>query len=152
RPRARDGRFVARAAAFTGTLMLLVVGALPTPVNVTLPEAAATVSTPLIILAFVIALLGLGALRRNLSIIPEARRLVTSGPYRFIRHPLYLGELLAAIATVMAGPGLWSLVALPVYFAVQMTRAHFEEQLLTRTFPEYRAYAARTKRLIPLVW
>jgi len=152
RPRARDGRVVPRIAALMGTTMLLVVGALPAPYRLTLPEAASIAATPLLIVAFAIALAGLATLRRNLSIIPEARRLVTSGPYRYVRHPLYLGELLAAVAFVLAGAGLWSVLALAPYFGVQMLRAHFEEQLLGRTFPAYRGYASRTRRLVPFVW
>jgi protein-S-isoprenylcysteine O-methyltransferase Ste14 len=152
RPRARDGRLVARAAAFTGTLMLLVVGAFPNPVLYTPPAAVRLMSTPLTIMAFLLAVTGLLFLRRNLSIIPEARRLVTNGPYRVIRHPLYAAEILAAVAVVLSRPGLWATLALLPFVAVQLTRARFEERLLSRTFPLYRDYMRRTWRLVPLVW
>lgn len=152
RPRARDGRLIARTAAFVGTMMLLAVGALPVPFVLPLPVAASFAATPLAIVAFSIALFSLAHLRRNLSIIPEARRLVTSGPYRYVRHPLYLGEFLAALAVVLGHPGLWAVVALFPYLGVQMLRAHFEEGLLTRTFPQYREYAQSTHRLVPWVW
>lgn len=152
RPRARDGRVVARVCAFVGTLMLLGVGALPAPFRIALPAAAQAVAAPLTTVALSVALFGLLHLRRNLSIIPEARELVTTGPYRIVRHPLYLGELLAAAAAALANPGLWAWVVLGPFFAVQMLRARFEEQLLERTFANYRTYRARTRRLVPCVW
>src|SRR5438105_9418196 len=58
RPQARDGRLVARAAAFAGTTMLLVVGAFPNPVLATLPEAVRGIATPLTLGAFSLALFG----------------------------------------------------------------------------------------------
>jgi protein-S-isoprenylcysteine O-methyltransferase Ste14 len=152
RPTARDGRLVARAAGLIGTTMLLVVGAFPNPVLFTPPDALRDASTPLTIIAFAIAVFGLLYLRRSLSIIPEARRLVTDGPYRFVRHPLYAAEMLAALAIVLSRPALWAVVTVVPFIAVQLTRATFEERLLARTFSDYRAYAARTKRLIPLFW
>ena len=149
RPRARDGRVVARAAGLVGTTMLLVVGAFPNPVLVVPPEWARTLATPLTIAAFTIAVYGLLHLRRNLSIIPEARRLVTGGPYRLVRHPLYLAEIVASMAVVLARPALWALIALPVFIAVQLTRARFEERLLGRTFTEYAHYARRAWWPVP---
>jgi protein-S-isoprenylcysteine O-methyltransferase Ste14 len=77
---------------------------------------------------------------------------VTGGPYHLVRHPLYAAEILAACALVLARPGLWATLALAPFIAVQMVRATFEEGLLTRAFPEYMPYAARTRRLIPLLW
>jgi len=47
---------------------------------------------------------------------------------------------------------LWATLALAPFIAVQMLRATFEERLLTRAFPEYKPYALRTRRLIPLLW
>jgi protein-S-isoprenylcysteine O-methyltransferase Ste14 len=152
RPRARDGRVIARAAGLVGTTMLLVVGAFSTPVLFTPPLFIRAAAVPLTLGAFVIGVYGLLYLRRNLSIIPEARRLVTGGPYRIVRHPLYAAEILAALALVLARPGLWATLALAPFITVQMLRARFEERLLGRTFAEYRSYAARTRRLIPLLW
>ena len=152
RPRARDGRAIARAAELVGTTMLLVVGAFPNPVLLTPPAFIRDLAAPLALGAFALGVCGLLFLRRSLSIIPEARRLVTSGPYRLIRHPLYAAEILAALALVLARPGLWATLTLAPFVAVQMLRARFEEGLLARIFPEYRLYALRTRRLIPLVW
>jgi protein-S-isoprenylcysteine O-methyltransferase Ste14 len=152
RPTARDGRLVARAAGLVGTTMLLVVGAFPDPVLFTPPAALRDAATPLAIVAFSIAVTGLLYLRRSLSIIPEARRLVTGGPYRLIRHPLYAAEMLAAFALLISRPALWSVLAMIPFIAVLLLRASFEERLLGRTFPAYSAYVLRTKLLIPLVW
>ena len=152
RPRARDGRVIARAAGLVGTTMLLVVGAFSSPVLFTPPLFVRAAAAPLTLGAFALGVCGLLYLRRNLSIIPEARRLVTGGPYHLVRHPLYAAEILAAFALVLARPGLWATLALAPFIAVQMLRATFEEGLLTRAFPEYKPYAARTRRLIPLLW
>lgn len=152
RPRARDGRVIARTAGLVGTTMLLLVGAFPNPVLLTPPAVIRGIAAVLALEAFALGVYGLLYLRRSLSIIPEARRLVTGGPYRLIRHPLYAAEILAACALVMARPGLWATLTLVPFIAVQMLRARFEERLLSRIFPEYRPYAAQTRRLIPMVW
>ena len=84
--------------------------------------------------------------------MPQARSAITHGPYRFVRHPLYAAEILAAASLVLARPGLWATLTLAPFIVVQMLRARFEEGLLTRSFPEYTWYAAHTARLIPFVW
>ena len=84
------------------------------------------------------------------GILPDVRGLVTGGPYRVVRHPLYLGELTAMLGIAIASSH-W-LVAVLLWVAtlgLQLARTHFEEQSLGAVFPEYREYAARTKRLIP---
>jgi protein-S-isoprenylcysteine O-methyltransferase Ste14 len=152
-PRARDGRLIARAAAFTGTLMQLAVGAF-VPAGQQIFDAPVwlrDLATPLAIIAFAFAVVGLSYLRRNLSIIPEARQLTTSGPYRLVRHPLYFAEIVAAVALVLANPKLVPTAALLLFIGMQNLRASFEETLLRRVFPEYAAYAQRTRRIIPFV-
>jgi protein-S-isoprenylcysteine O-methyltransferase Ste14 len=87
---------------------------------------------------------GMWALRRSFSITVEARELVASGPYRFIRHPIYSGEI-AAATTVALWRFSWPNIALlAIFIGIQLTRARMEEVKLELNFPEYREYAKRT--------
>jgi protein-S-isoprenylcysteine O-methyltransferase Ste14 len=88
-------------------------------------------------------------LRLNFSIIPESRELTLNGPYRIVRHPVYLGEVVSGVGLALALPSRFSVALLLTFVAAQLIRIHFEERLLAAEHPEYAAYAARTKRLIP---
>lgn len=91
-------------------------------------------------------------LGRSFSIVAAARTLVQTGPYRFVRHPLYLGELAAVLGVVMAGFS-WQAVGLfCLLVGLQLYRASKEEEILAEAFPEYRAYRLRTARLVPGVF
>jgi protein-S-isoprenylcysteine O-methyltransferase Ste14 len=152
-PRARDGRMLPRVAGLAGTVMLLVVGVLPQGAALYRPPSwLGGVSTSVSVIAFSLAVYGLLYLRRSLSIIPEVRRLVTGGPYRLVRHPLYAAEILAAAAFVMVNPGALPVAVLIPFIATQLLRARFEERLLTEAYPGYAAYARRTRRLVPFLW
>jgi protein-S-isoprenylcysteine O-methyltransferase Ste14 len=77
--------------------------------------------------------------------------LVTSGPYRFVRHPIYSGLLLAVLGTALATNFYW-LIALAVIGAYFTYSATVEERLMTTSFPgQYASYKAHTKMLIPFV-
>jgi protein-S-isoprenylcysteine O-methyltransferase Ste14 len=89
------------------------------------------------------------ALGTCFGILPEARGLVTRGPYSLVRHPLYLGELLACAGLLIAAPTTWNLALGAAFAAAQATRMRLEERALERAFPQYRDYAARTPRLVP---
>jgi protein-S-isoprenylcysteine O-methyltransferase Ste14 len=89
------------------------------------------------------------ALGRCFGILPEVRGLVTRGPYRVVRHPVYLGELGAFGGLVIAAPSGWNCVAACTLFAGQWLRMRLEEEALRAEFPEYASYAARTPRLLP---
>jgi protein-S-isoprenylcysteine O-methyltransferase Ste14 len=88
-------------------------------------------------------------LGRAFSVLPEARRLVTRGPYAVIRHPVYLGEIGACCGLAVASPSLANTILLAALIAAQSIRMGLEERALSQAFPEYRAYALRTPRLIP---
>jgi protein-S-isoprenylcysteine O-methyltransferase Ste14 len=97
------------------------------------------------------ALYSLRYLGSRFSIVPEARGLVTSGPYHLIRHPIYLGEITAGFGLVL--PTLFTLHVLVfiIFLVAQLVRTYFEERMLGATYPQYEAYARRTRRLIPFV-
>ena len=92
------------------------------------------------------AVLNLG---RCFGILPEARGLVTSGPYRFVRHPVYLGEFLMYGGLVLGAASVWNLAGAAVFVVAQIVRMRLEERALEREFPEYASYAARTPRVLP---
>ena len=81
----------------------------------------------------------------------EEPELVTSGPYRYVRHPIYSGLLLALLGTALA-TNLYLLIALVIGGAYFIYSATVEEQLMTDSFPAaYGQYKAATKMLIPFV-
>jgi protein-S-isoprenylcysteine O-methyltransferase Ste14 len=88
-------------------------------------------------------------LRSAFSILPQARALVTAGPYRYIRHPLYAAEGIASVGLMMQFvQPLAALITLAA-FALQILRMHYEERVLTEEFPEYAPYKRRTFRVVP---
>ena len=91
-------------------------------------------------------------LGRSFSLMPEARRLVTGGPYSVIRHPLYVGEGLPMIGFVIANFSGLAFALLVLLMCCQLCRMHYEEEVLTATFPDYAQYKMRTFRLLPGVY
>src|SRR5271166_5624308 len=94
----------------------------------------------------VLALYSVLKLGRSLSMMSEARRLVTRGPYAVIRHPLYLGEGIALAGLTLQFLSPWAVLILALQCACQIERMNNEERVLSRVFPEYRAYMAHTAR------
>lgn len=85
--------------------------------------------------------------------VTSAQRLIQSGPYRYIRHPIYLGVILLYFSAPIAYQSTYgALVALPVV-PILLHRISIEEKAMTLHFgSEYEAYAKRTKRLVPLIY
>ena len=82
---------------------------------------------------------------------PTAGGLVTGGPYRYLRHPIYSAILLFVWAGVIAQGGTVSILTAIVITAALAVRMGAEEALVAEAYPEYAEYAHRTKRIIPFV-
>jgi protein-S-isoprenylcysteine O-methyltransferase Ste14 len=77
--------------------------------------------------------------------------LVTTGPYRTIRHPIYTGIILGMVGTAIAASVYW-LIAVVLLGGYFLYSAVMEERFMARQFPDtYPPYRARTKMLIPFV-
>jgi protein-S-isoprenylcysteine O-methyltransferase Ste14 len=114
-------------------------------------------------LGFLLAALGLGWLVwtarhnriGNFNLRPVAKpgaTLITSGPYRWVRHPMYTGVLVAATGPVVAGPAVWRGAAWVALAAVLIAKARLEEAELRRQFPAYEGYRRSRSFLVPGVW
>jgi len=98
------------------------------------------------------ARLTLGIRSFHVAADPTEGGLVTSGPYRFLRHPIYAAVCLFVFAGALAH---LSMVALGMALLVLLGavgRILCEERLLRQRYPEYAVYAAKTKRMVPLVF
>lgn len=90
----------------------------------------------------------------NFSIYPEIREkavLVTNGPYRYVRHPMYSALILMMIGVAGYNGTPINRVATVALMIVVTTKALREEKLLPQVFPQYPAYAMSTKRFVPFL-
>ncbi len=145
--RGTDHRLGVVFIAFTGTFSAIVASFLPGGGRhewLVLPaDIIATIG-----LAY--SVWGLAYLRRSFSIIPEARRLVTGGPYSLSRHPVYLGEVITAIGINLATAGWPGALAILYFIVCELLRLRWEEGVLSRAFPgDYPDYARSVPRYLP---
>jgi protein-S-isoprenylcysteine O-methyltransferase Ste14 len=108
----------------------------PTHVAALVPQSL-TVAASVLGLAIVIA--GKLTLGRSFGLMPANRGVVSSGIYRIVRHPIYLGYLITHVAFLVATPSAWNIAALLAADAAPPARAVCEEQTLSRD-ERYRAY------------
>ena len=91
-------------------------------------------------------------LGRSVSIMPESRKLVTSGPYSIVRHPLYLGEQAALVGVALQATNVWAPMVLTLQLCCQLYRMRYEEKVLEESFPEYTSYRCEVARIIPWLY
>jgi protein-S-isoprenylcysteine O-methyltransferase Ste14 len=91
----------------------------------------------------------------NMKITPDVKqdaRLVQHGPYRWVRHPMYLGLLLVTLPLVVTAFSIWRLAFWLILLVDLLVKLHYEEGLLVQKFPLYVKYQTESKRLIPYVY
>ncbi len=113
----------------------------PSPVVIVLQVAA--------VLLMLWARVTLGRRSFHVAADPTEGGLVTGGPYRFVRHPIYTAVILFTVAGAAPHLTVINLLLALLVVAGMVTRMLCEESFLQAHFPEYAAYAARTARIIP---
>ena len=130
-------------------LWLGVIAALLPSVNA-LPDTLPPFATVIGLTSYGLILWSLCTLGASFGIAPADRGLVVQGPYRYVRHPMYLGELVLRFVLVAASPQpVWSVLFAIALVAIQVARILREEKIIR----DYQLYAGWTRwRLIPGVW
>ena len=135
-------RAIALVAANLSIMQLLL------PRN-TMPPVVHAISGALIVAGTTGSIWALSYLGRAFSILPQARQLTTHGPYRFVRHPLYLSEIVAMLGVTLQFRQPWAAIIFVITLALLIMRMGYEERVLAEAFPGYLPYAAKTPRLVP---
>jgi protein-S-isoprenylcysteine O-methyltransferase Ste14 len=145
--RGSDG-WEARLSALAGSSLPLLLLVLPVA---DLGSGLRMASLSLIAVGWLLSVYVLIWLGRSFSIMPQARRLVTSGPYGIVRHPLYLAEEIAVLGVtgLYVSPAALAIVAVHWFF--QLRRMANEEKVLLATFRNYSVYAETTPKFFPYV-
>lgn len=136
------------SVAIVGTTMPLLV----------LPDTSAAPLLPriacdlIIMLGLCIQIAAKVSLGRSFGIVAANRGVESTGPYRFVRHPMYLGYTMTHVGFVMLMPSVLNAILYSLAFFLQVVRLLREENVLTRD-PDYRAFASRVRyRLVPGVF
>jgi protein-S-isoprenylcysteine O-methyltransferase Ste14 len=146
RPVAKSEDMLPRVAALTAVgipLTFILLDRAPSSVAFNLT------SVVLSLFANVACLVTAAFLGRSLSVMPEARRLVRTGPYATVRHPLYLFEILGTGAVALQYRSLPAVGLLLVAIGLQLARARWEEGVLDGAFDDFAVYRAETSFLLP---
>jgi protein-S-isoprenylcysteine O-methyltransferase Ste14 len=144
------------AVATTASVPARVAAVIATVLPFTIPLPAQRSGTGLQLAADVLLAVGAGwtlwslaFLGRNVSIIAQARAVAQHGPYRWVRHPLYTGELISSLGLALTSASAIGFALWLVFCGLQIYRAAQEEQVLLGALPEYRDYRRRTAALLP---
>ncbi len=116
------------------------------------PIIASEISWGFILLGLLTSTLGVVDLWEFFGILPAHRGLKTTGLYRYVRHPIYLGYLLAAVGWTTFSFSIRNLVVLIVFCSTCFLRIVKEERVLRSENPAYASYAMKTKfRMLPWI-
>jgi protein-S-isoprenylcysteine O-methyltransferase Ste14 len=152
-PTARDGRAGVWLVTLTATFGMVLAPSLPPLGRIWTPGPAQVWGQAILgVVGMGIALWAMASLGKSFSLTPQVRRLAATGPYRLLRHPLYLGEALNIVGIMVATGSLTVVAAAVLVVAGEAIRAVLEERLLRQSFPDYDTVFAGVAHLVPGVW
>ena len=100
----------------------------------------------------IVVFLSLAKLGRSFGLVAASRELITAGPYRVVRHPLYAAYVVVQAGYLLQSPRPWNVFVFALVWGCQVARIHAEERLLVES-ETYRRYMHRTTfRLLPGIW
>jgi protein-S-isoprenylcysteine O-methyltransferase Ste14 len=137
-----------KAAALLGTWLMGLLVLLPATM---VSPALSLVGAALGLLGDALAIAAMASLGRSFSVLPGARALVVRGPYRVVRHPVYLAQETALAGLVLAHLSIGAVALFAAQAACQIYRARCEERVLASAFPDFADYHRGTPMLLPRI-
>ena len=119
------------------------------------PESAVAAGNALVVLGFlsVFAVFRENSFASAIIEVGKGQKVVSTGPYALVRHPMYAGALLLFVGSPLALGSSWGLLLIVPMTAILIVRLLDEEKYLVRNLPGYEAYCAKVRyRLVPGVW
>lgn len=144
------------AWALVGAQFGLIAGLIVLPAGDLWPRAVPTFVIAGVLIVGGVLVAGAGGMRLGPALTPtpipkDGAELVTTGVYRYVRHPIYTGVLLAALGLVLLGASAGHIVGWIALFVVLSIKASGEEAMLAERHSGYEAYQQSTGRLIPKI-
>jgi protein-S-isoprenylcysteine O-methyltransferase Ste14 len=93
--------------------------------------------------------------RSKVSVFPDLKQgavLIAKGPYKFIRHPMYLAVILFSLSVVIDKPSSLRILIVILLIINLLIKIEFEEKILMKEFKEYGSYIKETRKLLPFIY
>jgi protein-S-isoprenylcysteine O-methyltransferase Ste14 len=94
-------------------------------------------------------------LNKNFSVLPapvESAKLIKSGPYKYVRHPIYTVVILLALIWISEKFSVVNLIVFISLILIFIVKINYEENFLKKKFPDYENYISESKKLIPFIY